>query len=206
VIGTDSALGETMTTTTDYQARKAIKIAQLRDRAANMQAAADREFHKHDVLLGCMNGTPVLVGHHSQKRHERDLDRVHSSMSKSVAMADEAKRLERRANTAEANTAISSDDPEALVLLRAKLDKHEKLQETMRATNKIVRSKKLTRDQMVEKCAPLGISATLVDKLLVPDFCGWIGFANYAVTNNGAEIRRCKSRIAEATKGEDDGD
>lgn len=42
-------------------------------------------------------GQPILVGHHSEGRHRRDIERMHSNMTKSVEAQREAERLAERA-------------------------------------------------------------------------------------------------------------
>ncbi|MDP2659894.1 MAG: hypothetical protein Q8R28_04110 [Dehalococcoidia bacterium] len=94
--------------------------------------------------------------------------------------------------------AISSDDSDAVARLQEKVAKLEEFQETMVAANKIVRSKKLTDDQRVERIvAELGLKESTARKLLEKDDLGRIGFPDYALTNNNSEIRRLKGRIEE---------
>lgn len=90
--------------------------------------------------------------------------------------------------------AIKSHDPDALDKLRAKLAKREADQARMKAANKIVKSKKLTNEEKLEQLKPFGCSAPA---LLEPDFCGRIGFPGYMLSNNNANIKRIKGRIAE---------
>lgn len=92
---------------------------------------------------------------------------------------------------------ISSDDPAAIERLEDKIEQLERIQATMREANKIVRSKATHEEKIVELQELEGISELNADRLLVPDFCGRLGFADYALTNNGANIRRLKGRIEE---------
>jgi hypothetical protein len=98
--------------------------------------------------------------------------------------------------------------------LRAKLSERERLQEMMKKANAIVRAKvklsaeqqamappqrarligKRKVDRLVEE---IGFTRTRAEQLLKPDFAGRIGFADYQLKNNNAEIRRLKGRIAE---------
>jgi hypothetical protein len=43
----------------------------------------------------------------------------------------------------------------------------------------------------------LGFNDARITQLKEPDFCGRTGFASYETTNNGANIRRLKVRIAD---------
>jgi len=69
-------------------------------------------------------GQPILVGHHSEHRHRRDLDRSWNAMGKSVEFSNKAKShiskaeyWERRANT------INLSMPESLEFYEFELEK-----------------------------------------------------------------------------------
>jgi hypothetical protein len=47
-------------------------------------------------------GEPIKIGHHSQRRHERDIERIRSNYAKGYAALDEAKELADRAAYARA--------------------------------------------------------------------------------------------------------
>lgn len=93
-------------------------------------------------------------------------------------------------------TAISSSDPQAAEKLQSKLKELQNLQEFMKSANKIIR-KKLTDEQKVSKLKELGISEDTSYKLLAGDSCQRVGFADYRLQNNNAEIQRIKKRLAE---------
>jgi hypothetical protein len=57
-------------------------------------------------------GQPILVGHHSEGRHRRDLERIHSRTRKSIEAHDNAQHAEGRAQSAEAR-ARQLGDPRA---------------------------------------------------------------------------------------------
>lgn len=89
----------------------------------------------------------------------------------------------------------------AVERLKEKIDKLEAFQATMREANKIVRSKKLSDEEKVEGLMSFdGISEKVARHLLQPDFCGRYGFADYELSNNGANLRRLKERLAEAER------
>ena len=90
---------------------------------------------------------------------------------------------------------IQSNDPDAVIKLREKLASLERAQETMKSGNKIIRDKKLTDAEKIDKLAAIGLGGKLAIQALKPDCMGCIGFPSYALTNNNAEIRRCKQRI-----------
>ena len=68
--------------------------------------------------------------------------------------------------------------------LQEKLDGLTRLQETMKAANKIIRSKKLAEVEKVDELVALGLSESTALKLMEPDFCGRIGFATFQLSNN----------------------
>lgn len=80
---------------------------------------------------------------------------------------------------------ISSDDPQAVEKLEAKLATLEKHQEMMKAANAAIRMKDPAKGDA---------------KLRAPDFCGRIGYPAYELQNNNANIRRIRGRIAELKK------
>jgi len=93
---------------------------------------------------------------------------------------------------------ISSDDPNAIEKLRAKLANLERLQERMKAANAALRLKDAAKADA--KLTELGFSAADVVQLRTPDFCGRIGFPSYQLSNNNATIRATRARIEELEK------
>lgn len=93
---------------------------------------------------------------------------------------------------------ISSDDPQAVEKLEAKLATLEKHQEMMKAANAAIRMKDPAKGDA--KLAELGYTPEDIAKLREPDFCGRIGYPAYALQNNNANIRRIRGRIAELKK------
>ena len=85
---------------------------------------------------------------------------------------------------------------------KAKLATCIKSQEFMKAVNAIVRktvdnSVKIEAINLTVKNMGLNIGPDFAQKILSPDYCGRIGFASYALTNNNAEIHRLEGRIKE---------
>jgi hypothetical protein len=88
---------------------------------------------------------------------------------------------------------IRSDEDDAIEQLQAKIDAAEKDQAQMKAVNRIVRSKKSDHQTKVEKIKDLGLSDEL---LQVMRRAGEGKFPSYRLTNNNANIKRMKTRIA----------
>lgn len=176
-----------------YEEKRALRVERLKARAARLSRAAGAAHERAQSIADRIPmGQPILVGHHSQARHERDIARIQAGFDRSMKLAVEAKSVQRRADSAEANRSISSDDPEAVDKLRLKLAKLDADRAKMVAANKAARAK----DPRAALVA-LGFSATAIDKLLAPDFAGRLGFADYVLRNSAGEASRLRKRIAE---------
>lgn len=93
---------------------------------------------------------------------------------------------------------ISSDDPQALAKLEAKLAKLEKHQELMKAANAAIRMKDTEKGD--KRLAELGYTPEDIKELRTPDFCGRIGYPAFELSNNSANIRRIRQRVEELKK------
>ena len=93
---------------------------------------------------------------------------------------------------------IMSDDKNAIAKLTAKLEKLEKHQATMKAANAAIRMKDTNKGNA--KLKEMGYTDEEIKQLRAPDFCGRIGYPDYEMKNNNANIRRIKARIAELEK------
>ena len=92
---------------------------------------------------------------------------------------------------------ISADDPDAVSKLQSKLAKREALQETMKAVNAYYRKHKI-----VDGCPHL--TPEQIEKMKASMSGDWRAnpkpFESYQLSNNNAEIRRLKERIAALTR------
>jgi hypothetical protein len=164
----------------------------MRTRAEGLRAEAQGAFTRESVLAGMIPmGQPILVGHHSEKRHRRDLARMHSLMKKGLTLTKEAETLERRAAFAEKNTAVSSDDHDALPKLRAKLAALEAARAKMREANATIRK----GGDVVPRLVGLGFTEARAKQLLEKDYAGRVGFPDYKLKNTSSEEKRLKDRI-----------
>ncbi len=93
---------------------------------------------------------------------------------------------------------ISSDDPQAVEKLEAKLASLEKHQELMKAANAAIRMKDPAKGDA--RLAELGYTPEEIAQLRAPDFAGRIGYPAYELQNNNANIRRIRGRIEELKK------
>lgn len=99
---------------------------------------------------------------------------------------------------------IMTGDADALDRLRQKLAALQAHHQQMKAMNKIVKSPKfarLPREEQIKKLTDEhGYKPRSAHELTEPDFMGKIGVPAYMLTNNSAEIRRVKDRIAQLEK------
>lgn len=88
---------------------------------------------------------------------------------------------------------IKSDDERAIEKLEEKLQDMRELQEQMKAANRALRLKdtEVGNDALRE----MGYSEEDIKKLREPDFCGRIGYPDYALQNSNANIHRVEGRI-----------
>ena len=127
----------------DYQERKEARIDRMEERAAHAQAESTAASHAaHEIMRLIPPGQPILVGHHSERHHRRDLDKIDRNMRKSIEAGEKAAYYASRAANAASNHAISSDDPDAVEKLEAKLAKLQAQQERDKAMNAWYRKRK----------------------------------------------------------------
>lgn len=88
---------------------------------------------------------------------------------------------------------IKSGDERAIEKLEEKLEGLKELQESMKAANKALRMKDVEKGN--EALRDMGYADSRIKELREPDFCGRIGFPDYALQNNNANIRRIEGRI-----------
>src|SRR5688572_11759230 len=125
-----------------YRDRRLQRAERLRAWAGKRQQKSGSSFARaHAAVAGIPPGQPILVGHHSERRHRRDLDRHDRAMragfehqQKAASMASRADEIERQADRA-----IYDDDPDAIDRLRERIADLEARRERMKAINKAIR-------------------------------------------------------------------
>ena len=175
----------------DFESERAAKAARFRQLAEKHEnIATGRHFAARERLEMIPLGQPILVGHHSEKRHRKDPTRIDEHLAKAKEHHDKAEYFRRRAAAAESNVVIFSDDPDATEKLVDKIERLKKRQGVMKRANQLIR--KADREGL----ADLGFSEETITKLFSQDYAGRVGFPNYALTNNLANIRRLEKRLA----------
>lgn len=180
----------------DHSQRQEDKRERLEERAAKAQAESDSRYQRsHELGEALPFGQPILVGHHSERRHRNHIEKINTNMRKSVEAQDKANYLADRAASV-GSSGIASDDAQAIEKLETKLANLESAQKTMKAVNAIIRKKKLTDEQKIAQIVESGLlTEDKAKEALEPDFCGRVGFPSYALTNNNATIRNTRKRL-----------
>ena len=115
----------------DYEERKQARIDRLHEKAEKARAESHSLFKQStDMASAIPAGQPV---HGPADRRYRE--KIGRKMDQSIAALEKADYYERKAQAAENNTAISSDDPEALAKLKEKLEDLQISQTRMKQIN-----------------------------------------------------------------------
>lgn len=152
--------------------RKQNRIDRYNELARKAETKSIEAFEHSNSIVKCIPmGQPILVGHHSEKRHRRDLDKSWNAMGKSVQESEKAEYYRKKAEAAENNNAIYTEDEDSVERLEEKIARLEKLQQAMKDRNKIVRDKKLTEEEKIAKLIETGMTEKAAQGLIVPDVC-----------------------------------
>ncbi len=179
----------------EFNEKRQARIERLHDRAEAKRNAGDQKIaNARNMADQIPFGQPILVGHHSEQRDRNYRGKIESNFRSGFELQQEADALERRAQAAENNTAIFSDDPAATEKLEEKIARLEQRQELMKKANSLIR--KGDDAGLLE----LGFSEARIALLKTPDYCGRVGFADFELKNNNANIRRLKERLADLQK------
>lgn len=163
------------------------------EKAKNESNALYNEAHKMADVIPF--GQPILIGHHSEGRDRRYRGRIHDKFGKAFAALDKSTHYEEKA--ARVGTGgISSDDPDALQKLRAKLEKLQCNHNLMKSVNSIIRVAKSDKG-CIATLMEIGIPEKQAQELIKPDCFGYKGFAPFMLANNRNNIISVKKRIVE---------
>jgi hypothetical protein len=182
-----------------YEAKQAARKARFEERAAKANAESANTYKRARSMGESIPfGQPILIGHHSEQRDRNFRNHIHNTYGKAFALQDKASHYADKAESV-GTGGISSDDPDAVEKLRAELATMEASQERMKAANKAIRANK-TKEAQIAALIAEGFTEEQAAEAVKPNFCGRVGFPSYALSNNSANARRVKARIAELEK------
>ena len=184
----------------DFADRIEQKIERYRKRAAKAEAESLQQHNRASEMSSVIPfGQPILVGHHSEKRHRATARKIEAAHRKGFEESEKAEYYRDRAKTVESNQAISGDNPDAMSLYAEKLAKLEALQERMKAVNAYWRKHKtmkgypkLSDDEVAKIDAQMESANPWVQKTGP--------FPDFRLKNNNAEIRRIKAKLKDMEK------
>ena len=173
-----------------YEQKIEQKKQRLLERAAKKRKESTDAYNRGcEIGSRMVFGQPILVGHHSESRHRRDIERMHLLADKTCKLDNYADAIEMRASKI-GTGGISSDDEHALDKLQDKLKRLQENHERMKLANKQLKTG--------------GIEAVTV---ATEDELSYFKrynrskiFEQFSLTNNLQRIKHTKDRIAKIEK------
>ena len=177
----------------DFEERRQKRIGNAKRLAIKNEKEAKDLYNSASEMASIIPmGQPILIGHHFERRDRNYRDKIHNTFGKSLEKSEKAVYYKDKAESIEQNDAIFSDDPNALEKLDEKLKSLENSQEFMKLANKYIRK----NDKQSFLKIPHA-TEKIWEQLNTPDVMGAIGFPHYSLSNNNANIRQVKQRIAQ---------
>ena len=195
-----------------YRERREQRADQLSEWAEGNDRKSVQSFDRaREISQGYEFGQPILVGHHSEKRHRRDIARVESAMDKGV---EHHKKADRQRSTAanierQLDRSIYSDDADAIERLEERIEALEAQRSRIKAINATIRKHKIDflnidpddGNAMAEANAalePLALTAKEWEDLRCAVSYSRFGrgYPPYALQNLSGNINRQRKRLA----------
>lgn len=150
------------------------------------------EYFNRDIHIGCMCPSVMIsgAGNFPVKKKERQVQ----AWEKNHEFFDDTQKILRKMEGVfYGKDIIKSGDEDAIERLEEKLEALKDSQESMKAANKAIRMKDTEKGD--EELRTMGYSDEQIAELRKPDFCGRVGFPDYALQNNNANIHRVEGRL-----------
>ena len=112
----------------DYEERRKRRIERYKELSLKAQERSSQYSNSNaNRILQIAPGQPILVGHHSEKRHRRLIKKAQDDIRKSIEEDNKSNFYKERAENAENSKVIYSDDPQAIIKLKEKLERLENI-------------------------------------------------------------------------------
>lgn len=176
----------------DEVAKKRPEEAERVYRLAERYAKKMAEYYNKESSIGMMCPSVMIsgAGNFPVKKKEKQVaawDRNHQFYTEVQGI------LGKIENILYSRDIIKSDDERAIEKLEEKLEDLKSTQEQMKAVNKAIRLKDTeSGDNALRE---MGYSEEDIKQLREPDFCGRLGYPDYELTNNNANIHRVEKRL-----------
>lgn len=189
-----------------YRERREAHAERLREWAGKNQAKADAASERASEISGMIPfGQPILVGHHSEGRHRRDIGRIEAGHRTAYETGRLAKSQESRADGIgrQLATSIYRDDPDAPERLQERLTALEAERDRVKVYN-------VTARAAGKRGEPTG-DLSLLDDRQKADLASMIRhtpymvkpgapFPAYHLSNLSGRIKAARDRIAEQSR------
>lgn len=114
----------------DYAERQEQKKELYQERLEQAEQRSQAHYENQSKIASAIPmGQPILTGHHSEKRHRNDLKKIDNEMRKSIQESEKADYYRNKIDNIDNGKAISSDDPQAIEKLQARIEELEKAKE-----------------------------------------------------------------------------
>lgn len=178
---------------------EAERVYRLAERYSKKMA----EYYNKDSSIGMMCPSILIsgAGNFPVKKKERQV----AAWERNHQFYKEVQKILRKIeNIIYGREIIKSDDERAIEKLEEKLEDMKNLQDKMKAANKAIRLKDVeTGNDLLRE---MGYSEESIKQLRKPDFCGRIGYPDYELSNNNANIHRVEARIKSLKAAKERGD
>lgn len=165
------------------------------DRVYNMAGRYSKkmaEYMNRDIHIGCMCPSIMISG--SGNFPVKKKEKQNQARDKNYQFFNETQGIIRKMESIlHGKELIKSNDEDAIKKLEEKLEKLKDMQERMKSANKALRLKDTGKGN--EQMRIMGYSDEQIRRLREPDFCGRIGYPDFILQNNNANIHRIEECI-----------
>ncbi len=118
----------------DYEERQEYKKERYQELAEKSREKSQQHYEQYQKLSNAIPlGQPILTDHYSANATRRGYEKMHSQFDKSIEADNKAEYYENKVENIENNNSISSDDPQAIEKLQARLKKLEEAKVEVKA-------------------------------------------------------------------------
>jgi hypothetical protein len=181
-----------------YRERRLNRAERLREWAAKRAMRSTGNFTRaYNLVKDIPLGQPILVGHHSEKRHRRVLEQSDSAMRRAVEDSRTAEQMVSKADNIESavDRAIYMDDHDAIERLTAKVSALEAKRDRMKAENVAYRK----GDEAFAKCCGITIEQAAARRVIIEQGYSWCRQPHpaYELQNLGGTLNKERKRLAQ---------
>ncbi|MBZ0121665.1 MAG: DUF3560 domain-containing protein, partial [Sandaracinaceae bacterium] len=183
-----------------YDDKLEARRTRLQARADKAQAKARAAAGKADSIASMIPmGQPILVGHHSERRHRKHLGEIDRAMRTAIEASDEAEELRRRARRV-GSAGVSADDPNAIDKLEAKIAQIERDRDEAKKVNAAYREGGWEAVAKLGVIGPEDVLALGAAMEHLPRGMR-VPYPAYVFQNVSSELRRLRERVEALKKG-----